>query len=250
MIRLFIVDDEKYIRNELRYLLEKHEGIEVCGESGDADEALEMIEEAKPDCIFMDINLHDNNGMLLARKISEKPNHPFIVFATACDNYAVQGFELDAVDYILKPFSEERIKLTIGRIREKFEDKNRNLEADQNVVDEGNTSPGKLCIQKNNKMILLDTSEIMFIKSEKNVVTVQTSDFLYECGYSLKDLEERLRGDKFMRIHKSTIINLDCIEEIIPWFNYTYKIIVKGQKDYDIQVSRNYLKKFKKYFGI
>jgi DNA-binding LytR/AlgR family response regulator len=246
MIRLFIVDDERYIRDELRYLLEKCDGIEVCGESGDGDEALEMIEELKPDCVFMDINLQDSSGILLARKVSEKPDHPFIVFATAYDNYAVQGFELNAVDYILKPFSEDRIKLTLERIKKKVEIK----DSTQNVEVESNTSAGKLCIQKNNKMILLDTSEIMFIRSEKNVVTVQVSDSVYECSYSLKDLEDRLSGDKFMRIHKSIIMNLDYIEEIIPWFNYTYKIIAKGNKDYDIQVSRNYLKKFKKFFGI
>ncbi len=250
MIRIFIVDDEKYIRSELRYFLEKYYDTEICGESGDGDEALDMIEKLKPDCVFMDINLQDSSGMLLARKISEKKDHPFIVFATAYDNYAVQGFELDAIDYILKPFSEERIKLTIERIRKKISEENYCYAANGKLEDDNNASLEKLCIQKNSKMILLDTSKIMFIKSEKNVVTVHTADSFYECSYSLKDMEDRLRPDKFMRIHKSTIINVDYIEEIIPWFNYTYKIIVKDKKDCEIQVSRNYLKKFKNFFGI
>ncbi|WP_319372320.1 LytTR family DNA-binding domain-containing protein [uncultured Ilyobacter sp.] len=251
MIKLFIVDDEKYIRNEIRYFLEKHDGIEVCGESGDGDKALEMIEKLEPDCVFMDINLQNNSGMLIARKISEKKNHPLIVFATAYDNYAVQGFELNAVDYILKPFSEERIKLTIERIKEKIlSEKYYSGEKDRNLENESNTSLEKLCIQKNNKLMLIDVHKIVFIKSEKNIVTVHTPDAIYECSYSLKDLESRLREDKFMRIHKSTIINLDYIDEIIPWFNYTYKIEVKGIKNCDIQVSRNYLKKFKIFFGI
>ncbi|ADO84470.1 LytR/AlgR family response regulator transcription factor [Ilyobacter polytropus] len=251
MIRIFIVDDEKYIRNEIRYFLEKYNDVEICGESGDGDEALEKIEELKPDCVFMDINLQNNSGMLIARKISENKNHPLIVFATAYDHYAVQGFEVNAADYILKPFSEDRIKLTIDRVRDKIINKNlNNGEKDKNTESESNTSLEKLCIQKNNKLVLIDVNKIIFIKSEKNVILVHTLNSAYECSHSLKELETRLREDKFMRIHKSTIINIDYIDEIIPWFNYTYKIEVKGLKDCDIQVSRNYLKKFKNFFGI
>lgn len=108
----------------------------------------------------------------------------------------------------------------------------------------------KLCVTKNNKLILIDMSHIQYIQSTNNVITVYTTDGLYDSNYSLKELEDRLNKMKFIRIHKSYIVNLDFIDEIIPWFNYTYKIKVKGIEDCEIPVSRNYMKKFKGILGI
>lgn len=249
MFKVLIVDDEKYIRNELKYFLNKYDDIEICGESGEGEEAIKLAKHLKPDIVFLDIHLHDINGMLVARKMLETDKPPYIVFATAYDKYAIQGFQLNAVDYILKPFLEERIKVTIERIRKNIQNLN-SKEKSIDVIENIKINLDKLCVTKNNKFILVDMSHIQYIQSTNNVVTVKTTVGVYDSNYSLKELEDRLIKTKFIRTHKSYIVNLDFIDEIIPWFNYTYKIKVKGIEDCEIPVSRNYMKKFKGILGI
>jgi DNA-binding LytR/AlgR family response regulator len=249
VLKVLIVDDEKYIRDELKCFLNEYDDIEICGESGEGEEAIELAKSLKPDIVFLDIHLHDISGMLVAEKMLEVDTPPYIVFATAYDEYAIQGFQLNAVDYILKPFLEERIKLTIERIRKNIQLIRHNKKSNE-VSENKKISLDKLCVKQNNKLILVDTSCIQYIQSINNIIIVNTIDGVYNSNYSLKELEDRLKKIKFIRTHKSYIINLDFIDEIIPWFNYTYKIKVKGIKDCEIPVSRNYMKKFKGILGL
>jgi DNA-binding LytR/AlgR family response regulator len=249
VLKVLIVDDEKYIRDELKCFLNEYDDIEICGESGEGEEAIELAKSLKPDIVFLDIHLHDISGMLVAEKMLEVDTPPYIVFATAYDEYAIQGFQLNAVDYILKPFLEERIKLTIERIRKNIQLIRHNKKSNE-VLENKKISLDKLCVKQNNKLILVDTSCIQYIQSINNIIIVNTIDGVYNSNYSLKELEDRLKKIKFIRTHKSYIINLDFIDEIIPWFNYTYKIKVKGIKDCEIPVSRNYMKKFKGILGL
>jgi len=249
MLKVLIVDDEKYIRNELKYFLEKYDDIQICGECGEGEEALELVKSLKPDIVFLDIQLQDISGTLVARKMLESDKPPHVVFATAYDKYAIQGFELNAVDYILKPFLEERIKLTIDRIRDRIKLRDNEINHKKSLEDD-EINLDKLCVTKNNKLILIDVSEIQYIESVNNIIAVRTINDVYDCNYSLKELEDKLKKMKFIRIHKSYIVNIDYIDEIIPWFNYTYKIKIKGIADREIQVSRNYMKKFKRRLGM
>lgn len=249
MLKVLIVDDEKYVRNELRYFLEKHDDIQICGECSEGEEALELVKSLKPDIVFLDIQLQDISGMLVARKMLEKNKSLQVVFATAYDKYAIQGFELNAIDYILKPFLEERIKVTMDRIRERINLRNAEIDHKKSLGD-AEVNLDKLCVTKNNKLILIDVSEIQYIESINNIIIVQTIKDVYDCNYSLKELEDRFKKKKFIRTHKSYIINIDYIDEIIPWFNYTYKIKIRGIEDSEIPVSRNYMKKFKRILGI
>ncbi|SKC41539.1 LytR/AlgR family response regulator transcription factor [Maledivibacter halophilus] len=246
MLNVLIVDDEKYIRNELRYFLEKHEDINICGECSEGEEAMELVKELNPHIVFLDIELQDMNGLLVARKILDDVNPPYIVFATAYDDYALQGFEIDAVDYIVKPFIEERIEKTLDRLRNRIELK----EVDgRKTKDKDNIKLNKLCLTKNNKLYLVDIWEIKFIQSQNNEIIVHTKRGTYGCNYTLKELEDRFKENNLIRTHKSYIVNIDFIDEIIPWFNYTYKIKLKGEET-EIPVSRNYLKKFKRRLSI
>lgn len=249
MIRVLIIDDEKYIRDELKYFLEKYDDIEISGESGEGSEAIRLVRELEPDVMFLDIQLLDMNGLLVARKIMEGLNPPYIVFVTAYDRYAIQGFEIDAADYILKPFFEDRIKVTVERIRKQLEQENTKSKSTQKKG-ETELKLNKLCVNKNNRFILIDTNDIRYAVVENNNVYVDTKGGRYLCGYSLKELEDRLPQSIFIRIHKSYIVNIDYIDEIIPWFNYTYKIKLKGNRDEELPVSRNYLKHFKEILGI
>lgn len=249
MIRVLIVDDEKYIRDELRYFLEKDSSIEVCGEASEGEDALKQVREETPDAVFLDIQLQDVNGILVARKIMEQRNPPFIVFVTAYEKYAIQGFEVNAIDYLLKPFSEDRITTTIERIKEGMSSKASRQEPILKAAVMG-SKLDKLCVLKNERIVLLDINEILYIESQNNEVFVYAQSGKYHCNYLLKDIEDRFIGSKFIRTHKGFIVNLDYISEIIPWFNYTYKVKLKGKEDVEIPVSRNYLKKFKELLGL
>lgn len=248
MLNVLIVDDEKYVRNELRYFLEKHEDINISGECGEGEEAIDMVQKLNPDIVFLDIELQDMSGLLVARKLLDNTNPPYIVFATAYDDYALQGFEIDVVDYIVKPFIEERIQKTLDRLRKraKFEsDDGKKVEAD----DKFSIKLDKLCLEKNNKLFLINIGEIKFIQSQNNEIIVYTESGIYGCNYTLKELEDRFAQNNLIRTHKSYIVNIDFIDEIIPWFNYTYKLKLKGEET-EIPVSRNYLKKFKSTLSI
>lgn len=248
LLKVLIVDDEKYIREELKYLIEKNRDIEICGETGDGEEAVFLALEQKPDIVFLDIHLHNGSGMIAARKMLEEKNPPAIVFATAYDKYAIQGFEINAVDYILKPFTEDRVRMAIDRVK----NKRSGLEKEKlNTIKENQHSNiGKLCVIRDNKLVLIDSKQIAYIESIQNELYVYTENEVYQCNASLKELEEKLMTNKFIRTHKSFIVNLDYVKEIIPWFHYTYKITIKGRDGIEIPVSRNYLKKFKSVLGI
>jgi DNA-binding LytR/AlgR family response regulator len=249
VLNVLIVDDEKYIRNEIRYFLEKHEDVNICGECGEGEEAISLVQKLNPDIIFLDIELQDMSGLLVARKLLDKENPPYIVFATAYDDYALQGFEMDAVDYIVKPFLEDRIKKTLDRLRKRIKLKVHDEEKVQ-TNDKDQIKLDKLCVVKNSKLLLIDVREIKYIQSQKNEIIVHTKSGKYRCNNTLKELEDRFKEDKLIRTHKSFIVNIDFINEIIPWFNYTYKVKLKGEEETEIPVSRNYLKKFKSILNI
>ena len=246
MLKILIVDDEKYIRDELKYFLGKIHDIKVVGETGDGDEVIELVDKLQPDLVFMDIQLQDINGMILSRKILERSNPPYIILATSYDKYAIQGFEINVEDYILKPFSEDRLRVAIERVRKqmKLNTKESSVSLKEDI------QFNKLCVMKNSKLLLINLEEIQYIESENNEIIIYTRTGLYSSSYSLKELEEKFHDSKLIRTHKSYIVNIDYIDEIIPWFNYTYKVKLKGKEDVEIPISRNYLKRFKGLLGI
>ena len=246
MLRTLIVDDEKYIRDELKYFLDKIGDVEVVGETGEGDEVIQLVESLQPDIVFLDIQLQDVNGILLARKILDRNNPPYIILATSYDKYAIQGFEINVIDYILNPFSEDRLKIAINRIRKQKKMEGKDLPESSNQDVHFN----KLCVMKNNRLILINVEDIHYIESENNELFIHSRTGSYTSSYSLKELEEKFQGTKLIRTHKSYFVNIDYIEEIIPWFNYTYKVKIKGRDEIEIPVSRNYLKRFKGLLGI
>lgn len=245
MLNILIVDDEKYIRDELKYFLEKYDDVNICGECGEGEEAIEMSKNLEPDVVFLDIELQDMNGILVARRLLERKKIPFIVFATAYDDYAIQGFEMEAVDYLVKPFLEDRIKVTLDRIRRQYE-----LKRGNSGKTEVDIKLDKLCVNKGERIVLLDIKEIKYIHSVDHNIIVHTLKDKYTCNYTLKELEGRFKSEKLIRTHKGYIVNIDYVNEIIPWFNYTYKIKLKDGENTEIPVSRNYLKQFKNILGL
>ncbi len=254
-MRVLLVDDEKYIRDEFKYFIDKFEGVEVCGETGDPEDVIPLVKDLKPDIVFLDINLQTQSGLVIAREILDLEIPPQIVLATAFDQYAVKGFDIGVADYIVKPIMGERLKKCIDRARQNMERMSGpSKEAKESKLAK-KTKPASekkmssLAVAKNDKLFLLKLKEIVYLEYMGGKIRVFTDKDEYSLNQTMKSFMEE-NGDRFIRIHKSFIVNIDYIKEIIPWFNYTLKLRIKGFDDLEIPVSRNYMKAFKEKLKI
>lgn len=240
MIKVFLVEDETYVREEIRFLLEKYEQLEIIGEADNSFDAICSIQSLRPDVVFLDIKLDEVGGITLGKKIAEINPDIKLVFVTAYEHFAVEGFELNAVDYVLKPFSEERLAKTVERLLEAKAMPSRSVAFAKNE---------KLIMKKNQIWKLVDISDICRLEAHDHKITAVTRDTEYSLSYTLRELEQMLPSGRFLRVHKSLIVNSDYIDEIIPWFNYTYKVKLKEGRG-EVFVSRNYIKQFKSMLKI
>ena len=264
MISVVIADDEPLARDELTYLLNQCEDIEIVGEATHGTEALEKIIELKPDVAFLDIHMPNLDGLTVARKLLQEDQSLMIVFATAYDQHAIQAFEVNAVDYLLKPFDEERVLKTVERIRHRV----RNLKSDsQNEMlnnslrellkemagESVSTAAGqfqapnisKLAVQAEESVVLIDPKEILYVYRETRDVFIKTSNKVYSTKYTLQTLEEKLANYPFFRTHRSYLVNLSFVQELVPWFNGAYTLILNDEKRSKVPVSRAYVKALK-----
>ncbi|WP_042461884.1 LytR/AlgR family response regulator transcription factor [Neobacillus dielmonensis] len=244
MLKAYIVDDEPLARDELKYLLSRTGQVDILGESDCIEDAVAAVKVLKPDLVFLDIELAEENGLTLARQLETLEPAPAIVFATAYDEYALQAFELNAVDYILKPFDEERIQKTLEKIKsmQKLASKQTPLQA--SVPPNRN---GKMPVMVDERIILLTIAEIVYLETSEGKCNIVTMDQTYKVTDALVVLEKKLPSPKFFRVHRSYIVNLDYINEIEPWFNSTYNLLMKdGSK---VPVSRTYVKELKQLLG-
>lgn len=245
MIKAYIVDDEPLAREELKFLLHRSKQVDILGESDGIDEALIDIAVLKPEIVFLDIELAEENGLTLAKKLEGMEQRPFIVFATAYDEYALEAFDVDAVDYILKPFAEARIIKTIEKVKKIQDIEKKDNSSHFQVKREGTA---KLALLVDDKIILLNYDDIIYLESSEGKCTIYTQDQLVVVSEALVVLEKKLVGKSFLRVHRSFIINLDYVLEIEPWFNSTYNLLmINGSK---VPVSRTYIKDLKHLLGI
>lgn len=235
--KVFIVEDEPCVRDEIKYMLGRYDQLAVAGEADNAFDAICAIQSLRPDIVFLDIQLGDIDGIALAKKITELDLSIKLVFITAFENYALEGFELNAVDYVLKPFSEQRLDKTVERLLQ-------DQHAPAPPPLPANSGANRIMVRQNNNWRLLDIEDILYFQSQDHLTLAYTLKDAYSLNSTLRELEQQLPPSDFLRTHKSFIVNLRQINEIIPWFNYTYKITLR-QKGVEIPVSRSYIKKFK-----
>ncbi|KZM57789.1 LytTR family DNA-binding domain-containing protein [Aeribacillus pallidus] len=243
MIKAFIVEDEPLARDELIYLLKRSKQVEIVGEAEQMDEAIEKIRQTDMDVIFLDIQLSSHEqGIRLAEKLMEIDHRPEIVFATAYDEYALKAFELNAVDYILKPFDEERIFHTIEKISKRLEARQEKRPQYFQMQDE------KIPVSLDDRILLINVKDILYIEFNDGKTIITCRDQKYEVKESLVTFERKLQQTHIMRVHRAYLVNLNEIVEIQPWFNSTYHVIMKNGDS--IPVSRTYTKELKKRLGI
>lgn len=247
MITAYLVEDEIYAREDLKELLTQSNKIEVVGEADEIQKAIWEIHQLQPEVVFLDIHLANGNGIELAEQLRSLKKTPYVVFVTAFDDYAVKAFELDAVDYILKPYDEKRIEQTIEKIvmwkQLKREDdqslEQKDVKPDKNV--------NKLVVVKDERIILVDIHNILYIGTENRQVIVKTLNEKYVIDTPLYEIEQKLKNHSFLRVHRGYIINMDHVTEIEQWFNGTYNVIFSdGSK---APISRSYIKSVRQSLG-
>lgn len=241
-MKALIVDDEPLARNELNYLIHDIGGFERVDEAENIIETLEALLVNRYDIVFLDINLMDDSGIELGKKIHKMEHPPAIVFATAHDEYAVQAFELNATDYILKPFERSRVQQAINKVLALLPH-SQIVETKPMIQDRQNFP-----IEIADRILMLNQSDIIGLATYNGITTIYTVNHQYETTEPLTKCEKRLNNDDFLRIHRSYIINKSHIKEVQHWFNYTYKVILtNGVK---MQVGRSFMKEFKLWTGL
>ena len=189
----------------------------------------------------------DIDGISLAREIYEINNKIKIIFATAYDYYAIKAFDLDAVDYILKPFEENRVKMAIEKLLKSIEDEN-SMDSIKNFIKESEWKINKISVWKSDRVILIDVSDIVYIMADGRNTLIKTICCEFPSNQNLCDFERKLCNNNFLRIHRSYIINLEQVKEILPWFNNTYVIKMNKYEKDEIPISRKQIKTIREIF--
>ncbi|MDA8234699.1 MAG: LytTR family DNA-binding domain-containing protein [Clostridia bacterium] len=259
-LKALIVDDEYPARKELRFLLNHFENVEVVGEATNATEALTLIKALDYSILFLDIEIPGMNGLELGKHIKELPNPPYVVFVSAYDEYAVKAFEVDAVDYILKPIDEKRLGQAIGKITKAIQQKANAMGANGAGEAESGLEPvlpkanqikiDRIPAEKQGKTILVNESDVIYAFTEQDYVYIKTFTDKLFTRFTLKELESRLSSTTFFRTHRCYLVNLQKVKEIVPFFNGTYTLIVEDNDKSEVPVSRAQTKKLKKILGM
>lgn len=243
MLKALIIDDEPLARDELAYLLKRSKEVDIIASVDTIERALEEVHSNTIDVVFLDIQLADESGLDLAQKLQDLDYKPAIVFATAFDEYALNAFELQAIDYILKPYDEDRILKTVEKI---IRLASPHFKESLNKKQKRHLKQDKLAINVDERIILVTFEEILYIYTLDGKTVVVTEKYSYQVNEPLISIERKLQDTSFIRVHRSYIVNIDKIIEIQPWFHSTYNLIMRDQEK--VPVSRTYTKELKQLF--
>ena len=249
-IRTVIVDDEMPARNELHSILNEMEDIEIVAEFSTGRGFLDFLKKDSADLVFMDIEMPVMTGIQTVQAIEQMSDDilsmPRIVFSTGFAQFAIQAFDMAVFDYILKPYTEDRIRKTIVRVKQSMEE-----QAEHKQIGEIINSKNNFVIATDSKFIVLrPEEEIVLIKTLQGKLQFYTTRGILESKLLLKDVENRLSRSGFLRTNKSFLVNINMVKEIEPWFNDTYLLIMNHYEKEEVPVSRHYLKDFKTVMGI
>lgn len=246
-MRILIVDDETPARERLKRLLADIEGVELAGEAVDGPQAVELIELVQPDLVLLDIQMPGLDGFGVIEALAEPPP---VVFVTAYDEYAIRAFEVNALDYLLKPFSKERLEKAIRRAQEAQAEEqdfaSRLAPLLKNLASQGHYL-ARLAVPDHNHLRVLDADEVDWIGVEKEQAVVHAGGAAYPIQRTLTELEARLDPARFFRAHRSVLVNLNRVEEIIPWFKGSHKLrLTTGE---EVELSRAQARALRKILG-
>jgi two-component system response regulator LytT len=281
-ISALIIDDEQLARDELRYLLDQVGGVDVVAQGTNGIEAVDLIEEHRPDLVFLDVQMPGLDGFAVIQRLIDRQKKkasgghdaeplPQIVFATAYDQYAVRAFDVNAVDYLLKPFDRTRVQQAVDRVRSRMPADDSNgtgtrLTADSPIESQLDAllrllnrpqgasrtqQPAKLIVQAQSRLLLIDQAEICYAAIDEGVIRVATQSFE---GHSkcrtLEELLELLDPALFWRAHRGFVVNINHIREVVPWFKSSYQLRMNDKRQTEIPVSRAQTKRLRELFNL
>ncbi len=269
-----IIDDEQLARDELKYLLDSVGGVDVVAQGTNGIEAVDLIEEHHPDLVFLDVQMPGLDGFAVIQKLKDRSEAkarqrpgadeehlPQIVFATAYDQYAVRAFDVNAVDYLLKPFDRTRVEQAVERARGRVSEgttpaAEAQIDALLRLLNrpQGNArspQPAKLIVQAQSRLLLVDQAEICYAAIDDGIIRVVTQTFE---GHSkcrtLEELLEQLDATVFWRAHRGFVVNINHIREVVPWFKSSYQLRMNDKQQTEIPVSRSQTKRLRELFNL
>jgi two-component system, LytTR family, response regulator LytT len=274
-ISALIIDDEQLAREELAYLLQAAPDVEVVAQGANGIEAVDLIEEFHPDLVFLDVQMPGLDGFGVIQRVmdrhrkqkdSETWNLPQFVFATAYDQYAVRAFDVNAVDYLLKPFDKIRVEKALGRVRSRIVGNSAGSSGESPIESQleallhllknpqsaaRSAQPAKLIVQAGSRLLLIDQAEICFAEIDDGIIRVVTPQFegQSKCR-TIEELLEQLDQSLFWRAHRSFVVNINQIREVVPWFKSTYQLRMNDKKQTEIPVSRAQTKRLRELFNL
>jgi two-component system response regulator LytT len=271
-LRAVLVDDEQLARDELNYLLGQVDGIEVIGQAGNGLEALTTIDRLQPDVVFLDVQMPGLTGFEVARRLLDAQASSHIVFVTAYDQHAIEAFEVNAVDYLLKPVEPARLEQAVERARRRILADRRNGTPDEDtdepdaaarqlsnmqlerivqLVAERQRRRERLAIKVGERFLLVHADEIICASMADDSITVVTSQISGTSNYrTLDELQARLDPTVFWRVHRAHLVNINMIKEIVPWFSRNYILRMRDEKNTEIPVSRTQTRRLRDYLKL
>ncbi len=250
-----VVDDEQLAREELAFLLKDFPEIEVIGTGSNGLEALNLIEKLEPEVVFMDVNMPGLDGLGVAQRLREKGiDPPHFIFVTAYDQYAVEAFRLEAMDYLLKPLDRGRLAETIDRARRLILEKR----SSEPIPTRGGAAAApapaprtKLMVKAANRNFIVDASDVIYATIDSGLITLVTTSFEGQSNYrTIEDLQANLDRELFWRVHRSYLVNINRIKEVVPWFKSSYQLRMDDKKHTEIPVSRVQTRRLRELFKL
>jgi two-component system, LytTR family, response regulator LytT len=246
-MQTLIIDDERPAREELAFLLKGIPEVAIIGQGKNGLDAVNLIKEHNPDLVFLDVQMPGLDGFGVIKKLAEKKiKMPQIIFATAFDEYAVQAFEVNAVDYVLKPFDKGRVAKAVQRAKKMIEAQTSPVERLETLVEQlGGPKPAeaakhvKLLLKAQQRMFLVDAEEMVYASIQDGTITIFTKDAEGVSNYrTIEELQSQLDSERFWRAHRSYLVNIDHIKEVVPWFKSSFMLKMSDKRTSEIPVSR------------
>ncbi len=255
-IRALIVDDEQPARDELAFLLKGIPELEVVGQGKNGVEAVNLVRDLNPHVVFLDVQMPGMDGFgVIKRLLEKKLRLPFFIFATAYDNYAVQAFEVNAIDYLLKPIAKARLEKALLRVRRLVDTSDPASQKLDRLVQMMEERPadrkGKVVIKSGNRLFLVDSGDIIYASIQDGVISIVTRELEGESNFrTVEELQANLDDKTFWRVHRSYLVNVNRIKEVVPWFKSSYQLKMEDRKQTEIPVSRAQTRKLRELLNL
>jgi len=238
-ISAILVDDEKLASEELAYQLKEFSDIEILATASNGLEAVKLIQSMEPDLVFLDVQMPGLDGMGVIRKLRELDIPlPYFVMATAYDQYAVEAFRWEALDYVLKPVDKERLTVAVERARKAVSDRAK-AEQPEPALPKPALQRSKLLVRSNQRNFIVDAQDVVYATIDDGLITVVANNLEGQSNYrTIEELQSNLDPDTFWRVHRSFLVNIHRIKEVIPWFKSSFQLRMDDKKQTEIPVSR------------